>query len=93
MYNKLLELLEEGLRNLYKKGLSHQKKEEYVLIKMNLIGVIRMFFRVIFYFLLIMSGYLLTTLMTVIKSLKVYFEFVFFVIITIVIYEGLDHFF
>jgi len=93
MCKKLLESLEENLKKRYRAGLIRKKKEKYILIKMDIIGVARIFMRVMFYFLLIFGAYLLTTLMPIIKSPNVYFGFAFFVIITIVLYEELDHIF
>jgi len=92
LFTKILESLEKGLRKLFRLGFQKKKKEKYILLKIEIFELLEMLFRLIFYFLLILGGYILTILIPILKP-HIFFAYAIFIILTIIMYEKLDDFF
>ncbi|MDD5331485.1 MAG: hypothetical protein PHE43_01520 [Candidatus Nanoarchaeia archaeon] len=86
---KIADSLEKFLVRLQRANSLIIEREKHPVLKSQVWELARMFIRVIFYFLLIFGGYLLTTLPQILKSKSLFFGFALYVILLIVMYEVL----
>ena len=86
----MLRELENILRRICYQEREHINREKYVLIKLELTEIFRLSLRLIFYFLLIAGGYVITKLADSNVSTETLLVVAAVVIVTIILYEKFD---
>jgi hypothetical protein len=87
----IIDWVEDALRKLYRKEFMRKEKEKFLLIKSAFVFLLRIITKLIFYFILIAGGYLVTELIKTSIPPLLWLKFTLVIILLIVGYEYLDN--